>query len=179
VHPAIVSKTTAHSALHTIFCESPFLERTYDCLLALATAGAIMKLEVIQPISRSNQPQGKMGVYTTFSFMKPTILVCTQKYCCCYTSFRCRFLRRREMVCRLMVLLVAFFLRQHVLYRFSYGVQYSQKDLLSLSIQKKNKIQGSRVDVDMAGVVPCSSSFPTHPLFPILPRIISHSHKAL
>ncbi len=50
---------------------------------------------------------------------------------------------------------------------------------LSLSIQKKNKIQGSRVDIDMAGVVPCSSSFPTHPLFPILPRIISHSHKAL
>jgi hypothetical protein len=179
VNPAIVSKKKAHSALHTIFCESPFSERTYDCLLALATAGAIMKLQVIQPISWSNRPQGKMGVYTAFTFMKPTILVCTQKYCCC-SSFQCRLLRRREIVCRLMVLLgyllpetaciVQIFIRSEV---------FTEGSSLSLSIQKKNKIQGSRVDIDMAGVVPCSSSFPTHPLFPILPRIISHSHKAL
>lgn len=137
-----------------------------------------MKLEVIQPISRSNQPQGKMGgihylllhetnnpcMYTEVLLLLHLISLQTfeekRDSLPPHGSFGCLLL---ETAC-----IVQIFIRSAVF-----------TDFLSLSIQKKNKIQGSRVDVDMAGVVPCSSSFPTHPLFPILPRIISHSHKAL
>jgi hypothetical protein len=73
------------------------------------------------------------GVYTTFTFMKPTILVCTQKYCCC-SSFQCRLLRRREIVCRLMVLLG---------YLLPETACIVQKDLLSLSrFRKRIKFRG-------------------------------------
>ncbi len=47
---------------------------------------------------------------------------------------------------------------------------------LSLSFLKNQK---SCVDIDMAGEVSNSSSFPSHPLFPILPAIISNSHEPL
>lgn len=35
-----------------------------------------------------------------------------------------------------------------------------------------------RVDVHMSRVVPCSCAFPTHPLFPILPAVVTNAHKS-
>lgn len=50
--------------------------------------------------------------------------------------------------------------------------RYSQR--LSLPLQNERLCV---LYIDMAGIVPGSSSFPSHPLFPILPGIISNSHE--
>ncbi len=136
MNPAILSKKKAHSTLHTIFCESPFSERTYDCLLALATARAIMKLQVIQPISWSNRPQGKMGGIHY-------LLLHETNNPCMYTEVLLLLhLISVQTVCRLMVLLgcllhetaciVQIFIRSEV---FTEGSSLS----LSLSLSRFRK----------------------------------------